>query len=211
MSHILDFKNWRRVYEAEGDGTSTITPLGDTGISVVTFGENTSFMAPDTKPYILLLAGSVKFQGFAEKPSAKEVAVSLETDEMDKKGAFKSVTTTAGTSVHTPTQIFSGVSPTIPQATALMSEIVKALYVYNESVGVSKERVMQTIKAMKIIKNDYAAEVANNSLFNNLYKQMIAVSNAGNLTTLAKSFAGQRPGGNEQNILDGAIAAMASK
>jgi hypothetical protein len=208
MSHILDFKNWRRVYEAEGGDTATITPLGDTGISVVTFGENQGFMAPDSKPYILLLAGSVQFQGFVEKPSAKTVTVTLESNDMDKKGAFKSISTASGDPVRS--MVLPGVSPTLPQAMSLMSEIVKALYVYNESVGVSKERVMQTIKAMKIIKNDYATEVANNSLFSNLYKQMFAVNNTRNIATLAKSLDGQRPG-NEQNILDGAIAAITSK
>jgi hypothetical protein len=208
MEYILDFNKWTRLYENTSEGGSTITPLGDTGISVVTFGEATSFMAPDTKPYILLLADSVQFQGFAEKPSAKTVSVTLEPNDMDKKGAFKSVTTSSGEP--TRTQILYGVSPTLPQAMSLMAEIVKALYIYNESVGVSKERVMQTIKAMKIIKNDYATEVANNSLFSNLYKQMIAVSNARSLTTLSKLLDGQRPG-NEQNILDGAVAAVTSK
>jgi hypothetical protein len=193
------------VNEDTSEGGSTITPLGDTGISVVTFGENTSFSAPDSKPYILLLAGSVQFQGFVEKPSAKTVSVSLEHNDMDKKGAFKSISTVSGDV--TRTQLVYGVSPTLPQAMSLMSEIVKALYLYNESVGVSKERVMQTIKAMKIIKNDYATEVANNSLFSNLYKQMIAVSNARTLTALTPLLKGERPG-NEKNILDGAVAAI---
>lgn len=210
MSYILNFKNWTRIYEDTSEGGSTVTPLGDTGISVVTFGENTSFSSPDTKPYILLLAGSVHFQGFAEKPSAKTSTVILERNDIDKKGAFKSVSTTNTTTDVPRTQILYGVSPTLPQAMSLMAEIVKSLYVYNESVGVSKERVMQTIKAMKMIKNDYATEIANNSLFTNLYKQMIAVSNARNLTTLAKLLDGQRPG-NEQNILDGAVAAVTAK
>jgi hypothetical protein len=39
---------------------------------------------------------------------------------------------------------------------------------------------------------------------------MFAVNNARNLTTLAGLLDGQRPG-NEQNILDGAIAAITSK
>jgi hypothetical protein len=197
MSNVLNFKNWVRVYEQTATpGGSTVKLLGDTGIKVVTFSKDTSFQAPDNKPYILLLTDDVSFQG------AANVDITLRNNAMERQGAYKRPYGSEGEG----SIIVTTNSPDLDKAVRLLHEIVTALY-----GGVTKDGVMKTVKAMKLIKDNYPTEIANNSLFTNLRKKTAEINNTGSVQSLYAKMGGKNLNNmNLQAILDGTKAAIAS-
>jgi hypothetical protein len=201
MSHVLNFRNWQRVYEQKtSEGGAIVNPLGTTGISAVTFPKDgISFSAPDSKPYILLINDEVEFQGYVNNQT---ISVTLEPNNFQGVGAYKKVTSATSDPTAERQILVSGVNPSLYDAVNLMSQIVTALY-----GGVTADRVMQTVKAMKAIKNDFPTEIANNSLFANLRKKMAEVYNSFSVQKLYANM-GNKKVENMQAIFDGVTKAF---
>jgi hypothetical protein len=198
-----DFVNESYMMTAESstsEGGSKIIPIGDTGISLVTFPEGTSFSAKDNKPYILLLSG-VQFTSFLNNETT--TTVELSPDDMDLKDSAVKMRVLSGgkkfsgsdetTSAKT-TLIYNTTSERNPDVEAsinILNGIMIALY---GSYGVKKENVSKLIKAMSIMKDEQKDRLAKNSLFNNLYKRLSIINaNMKTSTDLAKQIKGNRP------------------
>jgi hypothetical protein len=197
-----DFVNESYMMTAESstsEGGAEISPIGDTGISLVTFPEGTSFSAKDNKPYILLLSG-VQFTSFLNNETT---TVELSRDDMDLKDSGVKMRVLSGgkkfsgsdetTSAKT-TLIYNTTSERNPDVEAsinILNGIMIALY---GSYGVKKENVSKLIKAMSIMKDEQKYRLAKNSLFNNLYKRLSIINaNMKTSTDLAKQIKGNRP------------------
>ena len=191
------------IYEDTSTGGATVTKLGDTGISAVTFPkEGASFGGDeDTNPYILLLADDVQFQSYS-KTSKQTVTVELTSNDFEKPGVYKRISK----SDTDPKESF--ISPNLSldmdAAIRVIAEAVNALY---GSAGVTADRVKQMVKAMKIIKNDFPTEIAKNKLFTNLYAKVVEINSKKNVQELVPLLGGKRPG-NETNVFDGVRAAF---
>jgi len=197
-----DFVNESYMMTSESstsEGGAKISPIGDTGISLVTFKEGTSFSAKDNKPYILLLSG-VQFTSFLNNETT---TVELSPDDMDLKdsgvkmrvlsGGKKFSSSDETTSAKT-TLIYNTTSERNPDVEAsinILNGIMIALY---GSYGVKKENVSKLIKAMSIMTKEQKDRLAKNSLFNNLYKRLSIINaNMKTSTDLAKQIKGNRP------------------
>jgi hypothetical protein len=182
------------------EGGAKITPIGDTGISLVTFEEGTSFSANDNKPYILIISDSVQFTSFLNN---KTTTVELSRDDMNLKDSAVKMRVLSGekkfsgsdeTTSEKTTFIYNTTSernPGIEGSINILNGIMIALYGFP---GVKKENVSKLIKAMSIMKDEQKDRLANNSLFNNLYKRLSIINtNMKTSTDLANRIKGNRP------------------
>jgi len=202
ITSFNDFVNESYMMTTESstsEGGAKIIPIGDTGISLVTFSEGTSFSAKDNKPYILLLSG-VQFTSFLNNETT---TVELSPDDMDLKDSAVKMRVLSGvkkfsgsdetTSAKT-TLIYNTTSERNPDVEAsinILNGIMIALY---GSYGVKKENVSKLIKAMSIMKDEQKDRLAKNLLFNNLYKRLSIINaNMKTSTDLAKQIKGNRP------------------
>ena len=156
----------------EGDDKAKVTPIEDTGISLVTFGENTGFSAPDSKPYILLLGDSVEFQALLNN---KTVTVELRSDAMDPldAGAWKRETSASKESDPKGVRIAPNKTPDMKTCINVLEQATAALY---GEFQVKKENVGKLVKAMRILDKDQKVYLAKNSIFNTIYKNIKVIN-----------------------------------
>jgi hypothetical protein len=203
ITSFNDFVNESYMMTAESstsEGGAEISPIGDTGISLVTFPKGTSFSSKDNKPYILLLSG-VQFTSFLNNETTtvelsrddmnlKDSAVKMRVLSGGKKFSGSDETTSAKTTLIYNTT--SERNPDVEASINILNGIMIALYGSN---GVKKENVSKLIKAMSIMKDEQKDSLAKNLLFNNLYKRLSIINtNMKTSTDLAKQIKGNRPG-----------------
>jgi hypothetical protein len=191
------------IYEDTAKGGATVTKLGDTGISAVTFPkEGISFGGDeDTNPYILLLSDDVEFQSYS-KTAKQTVTVELTSNDFEKPGVYRRI---SKADAETKESFISpNLSLDMDAAIRVIAEAVNALY---GSAGVTADRVKQMVKAMKIIKTDFPTEIAKNKLFTNLYAKIVEINSKKSVQELVPLLGGKRPG-NETTVFDGVKAAF---
>jgi hypothetical protein len=157
----------------EGDDKATVTPIGDTGISLVTFPENTSFSAPDNKPYILLLSDNVEFQANLNN---KTVTVELTSDDMEPSslGAWRREVDPKKEDLDPKgNRIAASRTPDMKTCINVLEQATAALY---GEFQVKKENVGKLVKAMRILDKDQKVYLAKNSIFNTIYKNIKVIN-----------------------------------
>lgn len=181
------------------EGGAKINPIGDTGISLVTFTENTSFGAKDNKPYILLISDSIEFMSYLNN---KTVKVELSPDAMELKYSGvkrreitgESKLSASSEKTGNTTVIYNPTSERNPDTEASINILDAAVGALYGPLQINKQNVAKLIKAMTIIRDEKKYLLSKNSLFNNLYKRLSIINN--NMKTsqdLAKEIKGNRP------------------
>jgi hypothetical protein len=174
------------------EGGAKISPIGDTGISLVTFPKDTSFSTPDNKPYILILSDSVEFQSFMDN---KTVTVELTPDDMELKslGVWKREHSSKEKSDlnanPTGKMIGKGKTPDIKSSVEILEAAVGALY---GTYGVKKENISKLVKAMRIMIKEYELLLSKNSIFTNLFKNIVKINNMKSAQDLVTSMGGNK-------------------
>lgn len=211
ITSFSDFVNESYTMTAESstsEGGAKINPIGDTGISLVTFPKGTSFMTKDSKPYILLINDSIEFMSYINN---KTVKVELSPDVMELKDSGvkrREITGEAKLSASSEkigdaTLIYNTTSARNPDTEASINILDAAVGALYGPLQKNKENVAKLIKAMRIITKDQKYLLDKNSLFNNLIKRLSIInSNMKTSQDLVKEIKGNKPS-NLQVLFDG--------